>query len=250
MAKAGEKTYFKKIGPEGVSFTLAKPFSDPNNVGSLLHDIAAVFTLLPKPPSRILDLGCGSGWTSSFYAKAGYEVTGVDISPDAIKAAQQHFKDVSNLSFKAGDYDELKFKSEFDAVIFFDSLHHAEDELAALSAAYRSLKPGGILIACEPGVGHSKTQNSLDAVAKYGVNERDMPPKLLRRQLKKAGFRTIQTFAYPATTHRALYLQRRGLIGKLRNISAFRGATAALLTTLLLRNHGIVIASKPLKEDL
>lgn len=249
MAKAGEKTYFKKIGPGGVSFTLGKPFSDPVNVGSLLSDIASVFTLLPPPPARILDLGCGSGWTSSFYAKVGYDVVGVDISPDAVRAAKQHFKNTPNLSFKAGDYDELKFTEEFDAVIFFDSLHHAEDELVALRAAYSALKPNGLLIACEPGVGHSKTQNSIDAVAKYGVNERDMPPKLLRPQLKKAGFNTIKTFAYPATTHRALYAQRSGLVGRLRNINFARGGTAALLATFLLRNHGIVVASKTIKEN-
>jgi 2-polyprenyl-3-methyl-5-hydroxy-6-metoxy-1,4-benzoquinol methylase len=246
MAKAGEKTYFKEIGADGVAFTLAKPFSDPNNVGSLLHDIAAVFTLLPKPPARILDLGCGSGWTSSFYAKGGYEVVGVDISPDAVKAAKKHFKDVPNLTFKAGDYDELSFSNEFDAVVFFDSLHHAEEECEALKTAYKALKPGGVLIANEPGVGHSKTQKSLDAVAKYGVNERDMPPKLLRPQLREAGFKSIKTYAYPAIAHRTLYLEREGIVGKLRNTNIARGLVSLLLSTFfLLRNHGVVTATKP-----
>lgn len=249
MAKAGEKTYFKKIGAEGVAFTLAKPFSDPNNIGSLLHDIAAVFTLLPPPPARILDLGCGSGWTSSFYAKAGYEVVGVDIAPEAIKAAKKHFNEIPNLSFKAGDYDELPFANEFDAVIFFDSLHHAEDELMALQAAFTALKPGGILIANEPGVGHSKTQRSIDAVAKYGVNERDMPPKLLRPQLKKTGFTRIKTYAYPAIAHRSLYTQRDGIIGKARNLGLVRGITAALLATVLRRDHGLVCALKSHRVD-
>jgi hypothetical protein len=62
MAKAGERTYFQKIGKGGVDFILHKPFSDPGNAGSLLHDIAAVFSFMPEPPSRVLDLGCGSGW--------------------------------------------------------------------------------------------------------------------------------------------------------------------------------------------
>lgn len=244
MAKQGERTYFKKIGKDGVAFTLHKPFSDPNNVGSLLHDIAAVFTLLPPPPAKILDLGCGSGWTSSFYAKAGFDVTGIDISPDAVRAARKHFTDIPNLKFINKDYDEIKFKDTYDAVIFFDSLHHAESEVAALSAAYRALKPGGILIACEPGVGHSTSPSSIEAIKKYGVNEKDMPPKLLRSFLKETGFSTTRTYAYPAITHRTLYKERVGTLGRFRNNTFVRGLTAAYMATAARRNHGIMVAYK------
>lgn len=245
MAKQGERDYFKKIGKYGIAFTLHKPFSDPNNVGGLLHDIAAVMSLLPPPPARIIDLGCGSGWTSSFYARAGYEVVGVDIAPDAIRAAKKHFKDTPNLSFISKDYDEIKYSKAFDAAIFFDSLHHAESEVAALSAAYRALKPGGLLVACEPGIGHSKSPSSIEAVKKYGVNEKDMPPKLLKKFLRQADFDAIKTYAYPAITHRALYKKRGGLIGRIRNNAAIRGLTAAYLATFAMNNHGIVVAEKP-----
>lgn len=244
MAKQGEREYFKKIGKDGVAFTLHKPFSDPNNVGALLHDIGAVMSLLPDAPAKLLDLGCGSGWTSSFYAKAGYDVTGVDISPDAVKSAKKHFANIPNLKFTTKDYDEIKFKNEFDAVVFFDSLHHAESEVAALSAAYKALKPGGILIACEPGVGHSKSPSSIEAVKKYGVNEKDMPPKLLRTFLRETEFNSVKTYAYPAITHRALYKQRAGTLGKIRNTALVRGLTAGYMATFARQNHGIVVAFK------
>jgi len=245
VAKAGEITYFKEIGQSGMDFTLAKPFSDPANTGSLLHDIAAVFSLLPPPPARILDLGCGSGWTSAFYARAGYEVVGVDIAPEAIEAAKKHFADVPGLTFVAGDYDALPYADEFDAAVFFDSLHHAEDECVALKAAWKALKSKGRLVACEPGVGHSKTAKSIEAMEKYGVNERDMPPKLLRKQLKKVGFGSIKTYAYPAIAHRVLYVNRpSSLVGRLRNSALGRSMTIAALATALRRNHGIVVAYK------
>lgn len=245
MAKKGEREYFKKIGKDGVSFTLNKPFSDSKNVGALLHDIAAVFSLLPEPPAKIIDLGCGSGWTSSFYARAGYGVTGVDISADAIKAARLHFKDFKNLSFTHKDYDEISYSEGFDVAVFFDSLHHAESELDALSAAYRALRPGGLLIACEPGKGHSISPSSIEAVKKYGVNEKDMPPKLLKKFLKEAGFSQIRTYAYPAISHRALYKERAGIMGKIRNSAPIRGLTAGYLATIARSNHGIVTARKP-----
>ncbi|QQS18920.1 class I SAM-dependent methyltransferase [Candidatus Saccharibacteria bacterium] len=244
MAKSGEKSYFKEIGEAGINYTLAKPFSDPPNLGSLLHDIAAVFSLLPPPPARILDLGCGSGWTSAFFARAGYDVVGVDISPEAVEAASKHYLELPNVSFVVGDYDTLAYSGEFDAAVFFDSLHHAEDEVLALKAAFVALRPGGILVACEPGVGHSKTAKSIDAMERYGVNERDMPPKLLRIQMRKAGFSTIKTYAYPAISHRALYFNRTGWIGRLRNIAMVRALTVGMLATILRRNHGIVVAHR------
>jgi hypothetical protein len=60
-AEECRKKYFKKIGEGGIDFTLRKPFSDVDNVGALLSDIAAVMSLLPKPPAKLIDLGCGSG---------------------------------------------------------------------------------------------------------------------------------------------------------------------------------------------
>lgn len=249
MGKAGEKTYFKQIGQDGLTFSLGKPFSDPVNVGSLLHDIAAVFTLLPvEPPAKIIDLGCGSGWTSNFYARAGYDVLGVDISPDAVRAAHQRFADPKlKLDYVCADYDKIgrRHKNTFDCAIFFDSLHHAEDERAALKAAFDSLKPGGYLIACEPGRGHSKTPNSIEAMQKYGVNERDMPPKLVRRQALRAGFCDVRVYAYPAMVHRSLYKTYVTGPRKFFNAPILRGTTTFLLASFLRSQHGIVIARKP-----
>lgn len=244
MAKNGERTYFKNIGEEGVDFTLGKPFSDPNNIGSLLSDIAAVFTLLPQPPARIIDLGCGSGWTSNFFALAGYDVTGVDIAPEAVEAANKRFQRPGlSLKYACADYDNLEFKNIYDVAVFFDSLHHAEDEVDALKAAYTALKPGGLIILCEPGVGHSKSPSSIEAVEKYGVNERDMPPKISKKALRSAGFKSIDTYAYPALAHRSLYkkYQHKKTI---MNHRVVRPLSVALLSSFLLNQHGIVVAVK------
>ena len=105
MAKKGEREYFKRIDEANMQYSLHKPFSDGINIGSLLHDIAAVFSLLPAPghSQKILDLGCGTGWTSSFYARAGHQVTGVDIAPEAIQQAKKHFSDLPTLQFACHD---------------------------------------------------------------------------------------------------------------------------------------------------
>ena len=242
MAKKDEKLYFKKIGAEGVDFTLGKPFSDPENLGSLLSAMAAIFTLMPKNSVKVVDLGCGSGWTSDFYAKAGHNVTGIDISKPAITAAIGFFKR-DNLSFLCCDFDKMPFKDEFDVAIFNDSLHHTDDEKETLKSVYKILKPGGIIIICEPGVGHSKSQSSLEAMKKYSVSERDMPPKLSIKALKLAGFKNIKTYSHPSKIHRVSY-KNFDCKKKLLNFTTSRIFTLFLFSSIMKKNHGVVTAIK------
>jgi hypothetical protein len=55
-----------------------------------------------------------------------------------------------------------------------------------VNCAYRALKPGGVLIASETGVGHEAA--SQDVSAKYDVTEKDMPPRRILKLGKAAGF--------------------------------------------------------------
>lgn len=162
-------------------------------------EIGAMMTFLPKPPARLLDLGCGTGWTSIFFAKAGYDVVGVDICEDMILEARKkkESEGVKNLKFIVSDYEHMNFNQEFDGAIFFDSLHHSVNEEEAIFYVQRALKPNGICVASEPGVGHEATQGAKNAVEKYGVTERDMPPKKIIAAGKKAGFRKF--LVYPHT---------------------------------------------------
>ena len=63
MGKAGEIDFLKNFGPDAVKFAMEKPFSDPNCWRYFL-ELGALMGLLPPPPGRLLDLGCGTGWTS------------------------------------------------------------------------------------------------------------------------------------------------------------------------------------------
>src|SRR5262249_45304391 len=136
MAKSGEIDYLKNLSPADVRHAVHKPFSDENCAGYLFN-MGAVFSLLPPRPARLLDLGCGTGWTSIFFARAGYEVVGADIAPDMIEHARAMGRQagLDNLRFVVSDYEELPFANEFDAVVFYDSLHHAIDEGLAVRKA-------------------------------------------------------------------------------------------------------------------
>ncbi len=198
MAKQGEIDYVARIGEIGAEHALLKPFSAPD-CGRLLADLGGIFMVLPPAPARLLDLGCGSGWTSVFYARRGYLVTGQDIAPDMIVLAERNRAEAAldNLDFRVCDYEALDFSAEFDAAVFYDALHHAEDPAQAIASAYRALKPGGVLVTIEPGVGHAAAELSKQAVEAFGVTERDMPPSEIARLGRAAGFREVRVYPTP-----------------------------------------------------
>jgi ubiquinone/menaquinone biosynthesis C-methylase UbiE len=203
MPRQGEIEYLKSIGAERARHALGKPFSDAN-CGTYLTEVGAFISLLPPPPRRLLDLACGTGWTSVFFAKMGYDVTALDLAPDMIAAAEINKSSygVDNISFSVGDYENLTYDNEFDCVTIYDALHHAEDELAVLRGAYRALKPGGGCVTSEPGRGHTKNPITINAVAEHNVTERDMPPATIVAAGRAAGFTSFKVYPRPVDIRR------------------------------------------------
>lgn len=191
MAKEGERQYFSKISVEELRQASNKPYGHPD-APLVLANFSAVLKLMPPPPARILDMGCGTGWTSHLLARAGYRVTGIDISEDAIRIATELGRGLS-VCFKLGDFETTQ-ENKYDAVLFFDCLHHAERPELAIRAALHALVPGGKLITVEPGWGHHKSPDSLKAMREYGVTERSMPSLYIRHLAKKAGFLKFETY--------------------------------------------------------
>jgi len=68
----------------------------------------------PRPPARVLELGCGNGMSSALWmAQKGYEVHGVDISATAIAWAEQQFAEAALYgSFRQGSVCEMPFFPE------------------------------------------------------------------------------------------------------------------------------------------
>jgi len=196
MAKLGEINYLRNLGDYVLRHAGKKPFCD-DDCPKYLTLIGTVMSLLPPPPARLLDLGCGPGWTSVFFAKRGYEVVGVDIAADMIALANQarERECLENLHFVEADYEDLTFQNEFDCVVFYDSLHHAVDEETALRRACQALKPEGMLVTSEPGEGHQDSPGALEA-RKYDITEKDMPPDKIIGMARRLGFGQFRVFPH------------------------------------------------------
>ena len=219
--KQGEREYYARIGADGIRHSLTKPFGD-EFCAQYLAQLTALFSLLRPPPARIVDFGCGTGWLSLVLAQRSYDVLGVDISEDAIRAATAaaHERLLTNAQFVAHDYESFDRREQFDYGVFFDALHHAESEVAALRCAYAALKPGGCLITFEPGRGHHATAASQRAIQEFHVHEKDMPTAHIVRTGRAVGFRQHLVLPHPHKLNRVIYhagyfpaATRRELIG-------------------------------------
>ena len=101
---------------------------------------------------KILDLGCGAGEASVYFALKGAEVTALDISTGMLEKVKElaDLYGVRNIKLACSCAEEMPFKSEsFDIVYGNSVLHHAEID-TVLSEVSRILKPGGKAVFIEP----------------------------------------------------------------------------------------------------
>jgi SAM-dependent methyltransferase len=94
--------------------------------------LAFVRSSLPSPPSRILEIGAGSGELAAALRAAGYDVTAIDpaAEPDS---------DVRSISL-------LEAVGEFDAAVAVVSLHHVEPLAQSCAHLATLIAPGGPLV--------------------------------------------------------------------------------------------------------
>jgi len=81
-------------------------------------------------PCKVIDIGCGEGVHSVYLAKKGFDVTGIDLSENAIKHAKQNAKDAGvDVKFIVMDILDLdKLDKKFDFVLEWAVMHHIRPE--------------------------------------------------------------------------------------------------------------------------
>jgi SAM-dependent methyltransferase len=105
-----------------------------------LFNLPCFLQLLPPPPGRALDLGCGEGRLGAELRRRGDRVVGVDASPRMVAAASDRIDAV------VADAAALPFEdASFDLVAAFMSLQDMDDLEGAVAEAARVLEPGGHL---------------------------------------------------------------------------------------------------------
>lgn len=103
---------------------------------------------------RILDIGMGNcGCMSFFLAKRGFDVIGIDRSPNAVHesrkdAKKEKFK--GTFKAKLANAENLPFEDgEFDAVFAYHSMHHIDNMEKVIDEMFRVCKQGGFILISE-----------------------------------------------------------------------------------------------------
>jgi ubiquinone/menaquinone biosynthesis C-methylase UbiE len=101
--------------------------------------------------ARVLDVGCGLGWSSIAFAKAypNATVVGVDLDEPSVERARDNAKEAGvddRLSFVVADAGDPQFKRAFDAVFMFEALHDLSRPVEVLRAMRDARADGGTVI--------------------------------------------------------------------------------------------------------
>jgi SAM-dependent methyltransferase len=104
--------------------------------------------LKPAQQSRMLDIACGKGRHSRFLASKGYDVTGIDISPQSIQFANQFAAE--NLQFFVHDMRLPSWINFYDYAFnfftsfgYFDTRREHDDAIRTIASSVK--KSGTIL---------------------------------------------------------------------------------------------------------
>jgi SAM-dependent methyltransferase len=156
----------KELGPTGRIAEAGLWFNPPvavaidNSAPKMLHiterivEHIFVHTRLPRPPARVLDLGCAESTSAIEMASLGYEVVGVDLRDLPLRhpAFQMVHADVGNLPFPDNSFDVAVSLSTIEHVglDWYGKAPEGTTDQRVIAEVKRVLRPGGRLILTVP----------------------------------------------------------------------------------------------------
>jgi SAM-dependent methyltransferase len=212
QAVTAAESYVSKLEGGVVSWLHCKPFDatagNPQYF-RLMFDLLNILQAMQIPPGgRILEVGSGPGWVTEILLMLGFSVDALEPSGDLIAIARErctalstHYRHKANppVTFHRATLEDTEFDEErFDAILFFDVLHHVVHEEVALEKCFAYLKPDGCLGIVE-GAWHpdfkALEQSLIDEMAQFGTLENPFSTEYLDLLLTRFGFVEVQRHA-------------------------------------------------------
>ena len=199
---------FLKTGQPFIKMDAAREATYQNVVAALgrmfASSAAQLAGALPRSPSRVLDIGCGSGvWSLAIAQRhAAARVTGLDLPTvlDAFRARATELGLADRIATLPGDVHELTIPREFDLVVIANVLRiESPDRARAIvQRAAAALVPGGELLIVDALGGGSPEKEQGRTV--YGLHlamrtehGRVYSPAEITTWLKEAGLESVTT---------------------------------------------------------
>jgi 2-polyprenyl-3-methyl-5-hydroxy-6-metoxy-1,4-benzoquinol methylase len=103
-----------------------------------------------KNKLKVLDLGCGGGNVDGFLKKKfpHWDITGIDVSVEALKVARKNFPGVK---FVNSSVDNLNYKPKsFDVILSLDTMEHFDNPDNVVRSIFKILKDDGLCYLAVP----------------------------------------------------------------------------------------------------
>jgi demethylmenaquinone methyltransferase / 2-methoxy-6-polyprenyl-1,4-benzoquinol methylase len=106
---------------------------------------------LPRDGGHVLDVATGTGLVAAELLRSGFDVTGVDQSPQMLAEARRRFS--TGVELVEASAESLPFLDDaFDHLTFTYLLRYVRDPGATLVELARVVRPGGVMASLEFGV--------------------------------------------------------------------------------------------------
>lgn len=169
-------------------------------------------------PGRLLDIGCGTGTLLSVAEGNGWSAVGIEPSPEAAECGRRNGREIVVGEWPLAAWPE----QSVDAVVLLNVLDHLPDPGAAVQAAWRALRPSGVLYVRVPnGRFHVRLLAQRSAVLRrlavlhlYGIGGR-----ALRHLVTRVGFQAVDVRTAPLSQRDAYADGQAGWQGILRQMA-------------------------------
>ena len=130
---------------------LASRWWDPEGEFKPLHDLNGprvdwIQSRAPVKDKRVADIGCGGGILTESLARAGAEVTGIDMAEKPLAVAKLHqIESGLEIDYRKMTAEQLAEESPaaFDSVCCLEMLEHVPEPASVVEACVQLAKPGG-----------------------------------------------------------------------------------------------------------
>ena len=140
-----ENEYWKAVYKKQIKFVSKKdPTIIPWEIKTFDPNLKEILDYYKLDTGKLLELGCGRGDDCKYLADRGFDVTGIDVSPDVIQTAKNNS---ANVEFIEGDFFTEVFDTQFDVIVDRGFLHNYENRLFEIfEICSNTLRQGGKLI--------------------------------------------------------------------------------------------------------
>ena len=143
---------------------------------------------------RLLDVGCGAGYSAGVAQELGFSVVGIEPSPDMVEFSRGQFRDVE---FHQGFWEDFIFvPGQADVVATWGTANNFRDPVAIFRRMHAALKPGGWVVtdffdrdSPFSFLVESNFRRVINATGRH-------TKRSLRVMFQRAGFRTLHFIPY------------------------------------------------------